>query len=447
MNLFEKQLKKEAEKIKLKARERLELRDRVLSFMQYHPVATAAKLTPLARPRRRAVEAFSYLYVRPWKFGAAASAMAVVMIVGVSAAAERTAPGDVLYPVKVQVNEEILSQLSFSPYGRVEWETRRVERRIAEARLLAKEGKLTSEVEAQITGAVKEHTDSARRGLAEMRQDNADDAAVAQVVFESALDVQTAVLATDEANRADDDDAITQLATLVQDTKDTLRAERGTTTMTSYERFLGSVEESTTRAHELFLSISSSINDEEHADIQRRLEDIGRQIESAKEQYDASAPEEATDTLKDALSNTQKLIAYMTDIDVRRSVELESLVPKKLTREERMERAQASRAAIAETLAEVRPIIASSSKDALIEKLEFEIHELDEDLEAIDAALSSEELEGAEKLLGEAEELAKDLRALFETLGVPEKGSEVPLEEPIASSTVAGTTTQEVVAE
>ena len=55
-----------------------------------------------------------------------------------------------LYLVKVHFNEEIRSTLALSPYEKVAWETKRIERRIAEARLLASEGNLTDELGAGV---------------------------------------------------------------------------------------------------------------------------------------------------------------------------------------------------------------------------------------------------------------------------------------------------------
>src|SRR5262245_9671331 len=151
MYSFEKKLKKETEKIRMRAPERAALRERVISFMEYHPMPEAAQ--PLKKIARRSAadgESFRYVRMTAWQWRSAVGVFAVLLMIGVPAAAERSVPGDVLYPVKLRVNEEVYSQLTLSPYERVQWETRRVERRIAEARLLAKEGKLTEEVEAQI---------------------------------------------------------------------------------------------------------------------------------------------------------------------------------------------------------------------------------------------------------------------------------------------------------
>ena len=55
---------------------------------------------------------------------------------GVSYAAEGAVPGDVLYPIKVSVNEEARDLVTFSPEAKADWESRLVERRLEEAEKL-----------------------------------------------------------------------------------------------------------------------------------------------------------------------------------------------------------------------------------------------------------------------------------------------------------------------
>ncbi|MEZ4200705.1 MAG: hypothetical protein R3B69_03975 [Candidatus Paceibacterota bacterium] len=95
------------------------------------------------------------------------------------------------YPVKVGFNEEVRSTLALSPYQKVEWETTRLERRIAEARLLASEGKLTPEVEAEMAEAVKAHNDAAQKEIASIRATDSEEAALASIALSSALTVQS----------------------------------------------------------------------------------------------------------------------------------------------------------------------------------------------------------------------------------------------------------------
>lgn len=320
MTDFEKNLKAAAGKIRLKANEKRELRARVLSYMEYHPLPE-----PLGGVRKRPQTVKQYFaFIEGWHARAFAGFVTLLIIAGVPAVAERAVPGDVLYPVKVRVNEEVLAQLSMGSYEKMEWEARRVERRIAEARLLAKEGKLTDEVEAQITETVKEHTASAEKELALLRESDADEAQVAQIVLETKFDVQSALLATGATSTTD----IDSIAIAVEEATDTLRAiAKDEASRSSYERFLTRTEESIAYSRELWSSIEPGATPEERVQIDRRLAAVGRRVAEAQTLFAESRTKEAIDELKDALRGSERLIAFMTDIDVRESVALDTLVP------------------------------------------------------------------------------------------------------------------------
>ncbi len=443
MERFEKKVKNVASKIRLKADERRALRERVLSYMEYHPLPAKVRMAEPAKRKATKLallsENFFYIQFKSWQISGAVGALAVLLVVGVPFAAENTVPGDVLYPVKVRVNEEVYSQLSLSSYEKVAWETRRVERRIAEARLLAKEGKLTNEAEAEITENVKEHTANAQKELAQLRENDADEAAVAQVVLESAFDVQSAVLDTDHASSTEGEEQIRTLASTVRDARASLTVgEQDVPSLSSYERFAARVEESTTRAQEYFLSLESSLDKDGRTDIKRRLEDIDRRIIVAHGLYGASSTGEAIDGLKDALRDTQKLISFMTDIDVRYSVSVETLVPKELTAEERRALAEALRTQILKDVDIITVRAASSTDEGLSEKITIGLSEIAARLAIIDEAFASgTAIEEVEAELVAAEAMVQDLLALTAIFEMPI----LPLETPEEVPSVAGTTT------
>jgi hypothetical protein len=355
-------------------------------------------------------------------------------------------PGDVLYPVKVRFNEEIRSSLSFGGYQKIAWETARVERRIAEARLLASEGKLTEEAQAAIEEEVQAHTEAAQKELAQLREDDEEDAVVAQVVLESALGVQSFVL---DLHTQDDTSSSTGrdirgIAGVVKEALDGVVATKVGTSTPSYERLVARVELETTRAQELFASVSESASNEEKLEIERRIEDKNRIISLAHTSFEEGQEDVAIQYLKTALSNTQKLITFMTDIDVRETVELETLVPKTLTQEERSDE-------VGNLLVEIALIIESlefrvaamSTEDPVYEKAALGLDEVvvlhASATEAFQSA-NNEVVNGieypsydvAETFALQARGLAEDLKHMTEHVGA----IETPIEE-IATSTEA----------
>lgn len=196
MKRFSEQFHTKAQSVKLQAVEREELRNRVISYMEYHPIDASVK--PLSSKSITSNQ-FSYIrfpFVAVTKWSAVA---AVFVLVAVPVLAEQSVPGDKLFAVKVRFNEEVISTLKLSPYEKVEWETERLNRRIAEARLLANEGKLTEEVEAEIVAAVQEHTESVEAGIEEIREDDADQAVLASIELNTTLQMQSETLQNDES--------------------------------------------------------------------------------------------------------------------------------------------------------------------------------------------------------------------------------------------------------
>jgi hypothetical protein len=329
MKSFETEIKKYAEKTRLKAVERETVRDRILSYMEYHPLKKERiEVGVLSELQRRD---FIYIPFNTFWVKIGSGAFALMLLVGVPFLAERSVPGDVLYLVKTEVTEGIRTQLASTPFEKVELETKLMERRIAEARLLASEGKLTTEVEAKIAETVKDHAQAVQSGLAELRIDDADGAALAEIVFNSALEVQSAVLDQSDVASSSSVGSILEVVNTMRDEV----ASGGNPTTPSYDGLLARIESETTRSYEYFTTVKKSATAEEITDIERRLADIDRSIVTAKALKETDETG-AVGQMMEVLGLIQKLITFMTDIDVRETVALETLVPLIHTPEERI---------------------------------------------------------------------------------------------------------------
>lgn len=320
------------------ARERRDVRARLVSYMEYHPLSMPAvkrrvQVQPLRVYARRVAVLFGTQTVR---FRPLIGAAAVLLMIVVPVAAEKALPGDTLYPVKVHFNEGIRSQLTFSPYEKIQWEATRVERRIGEARLLAQEGKLTEENESELEATVREHATAAKAQLAELRESDAEGAAIAEVTLQSAFDVQSLALDSEEQQQASttvsNESSITGIAAIVRAARsDVASSTQVDTSVPSYARLVTRVEEDTTRIRALIQSIGNGISDEQKADIKERVTLAEEDVVRAKDMHESDDDTAAIQTLREALARTQKLIAFMSDFGLRSRVSIATLVPQPIT--------------------------------------------------------------------------------------------------------------------
>ncbi|KKU77422.1 MAG: RNA polymerase, sigma-24 subunit, ECF subfamily [Parcubacteria group bacterium GW2011_GWA2_47_64] len=95
-----------------------------------------------------------------------ALSFAIILLVSgggsVVLAAERSVPGDILYPIKVKITEPALDKLYVTAEENARWQGEKTARRLREAETLAIQGKLDEEKSRVIEEKIKEHTEEFR---------------------------------------------------------------------------------------------------------------------------------------------------------------------------------------------------------------------------------------------------------------------------------------------
>ena len=142
-------IQKEARKIALTSDERESMRLRLEGVIQ------AEHLTRGEGGGLSPSPYFSYVTPR-----SAVPALVLIIVIGgggVSYAAEGTLPGDLLYPVKITVNESVRGALAFSAESKAAWHATAAERRMEEVETLADRGALSPEVRSKLEANFEDH--------------------------------------------------------------------------------------------------------------------------------------------------------------------------------------------------------------------------------------------------------------------------------------------------
>lgn len=452
MKSFDSEFKKHAEKTRLSVSEKRDLRERVSLYMEYHPLANKSVQKKTTFADAIPFESFSILKINTRVFQVAGGFFAVMLVV-IPLAAQRSVPGDVLYLVKTDITEPIQAQFSNSPYEKIEFETRLMERRIAEARTLEKKGRLTDEVRSDIAVTVKSHSDAVQTGIAELRTQDAEGAAIAQIAYSSSLDVQSAMLdkGAPQANgramavsmmamSADMEEAtpIDPILSVLNSARDEVANNQGDV-IPSFESLTARLEIETTRAYELFEVVKKSATAEEVANIERRFSDINRLTSEAQKARDESEFV-AVEQIKHVLKQTQKLILFMTDIDVRENVALEVIVPIVLSVDERMAIAQAEYADLEIVRNAIQEQLLSNTDPDIMSKVEEGMQIIDELMLTISDQLTPDNIDFVEFSLQDARMFIDDVQAIL--MVIP---TDIEIGVEISTDEEAGTSTDEVI--
>jgi hypothetical protein len=453
MKRFSEQFHTKSKSVTLSSAEKAQLRERLVSYMEYHPLPAelkSAKKASVASKSPVLNETFKMISL-PFSmiFKSSAIAAAFVLVL-VPFMAEQSVPGDTLYAVKVQFNEEVRSTLMFDSYQKVEWETRLVNRRIAEARLLESEGRLTDEVEAEVAQAVRTHTQNAQKEIEIMRGLDADEATIASIEFDSNLEAQAASLKGDAVEEGSQLSmaATTELkpVNLIANAVDESRAltEQPTASTTpSYAKLIARVEQNTTRMYELSDKLVS-LNPNTKENVARRIQDIERSVEKAIEKSQENESE-AQDILIDVLKRTQKLIVFMTDFEVSDTIDIEELVPVVLTSDEEVAEITVYKKEIVQKRADIDALLNETEKNSdFTDKIENGLGKIDALVIAINESTTFSEIKA---YAIEAIALADDMQLLLESDSAVGTGTEVPDQTLIQSTSTASSTASTSIAE
>lgn len=100
--------------------------------------------------------------------------VAVVTIIftggGFALVAEGALPGEALYSIKVNFNEEVRDAIALHPSQKAQWSAEKARRRLQEAETLSTQGRLSENLEADLQNRLIEHATEAREAMASLEE-------------------------------------------------------------------------------------------------------------------------------------------------------------------------------------------------------------------------------------------------------------------------------------
>ena len=440
MKRFNEQFTTKAKEVKLTAAERDDLRERVVAYMEYHPLPTSKKqevsgritdVTPAPLAKEGHSRARSWAFFKMPYTGSFFGGLAVLLLVVVPIMAERAMPGDMLYSVKVGFNEEVRSTIARSPYQTVEWETERINRRLTEIQVLAREGRLTDEHELQAAEAVRNHSRSVRESIEEIRAVDEDEAAMAEITLSALFDVHLAILSAQQEGEEEDikvaidttfgtstDENVLETSTTSERRSQLLAAiESSRSDVTAvhdvdrptYTGLLRRIEIETRRAYELLSVVADVADDTALTSITRRLDDIERKVQTARSAHEEGELMESRIRLTEALTSARKVITFLTNIEVRNSIDLDVLIPIEYTATELAEQLHFKRERLQVRYEYVVSVLDEHATGTVREQATTSLERMSQQFASSSQAIVDEEFAVAGTLLSDIEQTLDEI--------------------------------------
>ncbi len=284
--------------IKLSESSRSRIEETLLSYARFHSVRAERGSRSIEQVPSRTSSITRLLSIRIRSM-TALLLIALMIGGGTSYAAEGAVPGDALYSLKTEVNEQVKSAFTVSNQAEAQLEARFAEERLVEAEKLAARGQLDEEASAQLSARLKTHYENAetRSEQAESEGDYESSAAV-RASLEGAFRAHADILANLNQNIKGNAGA-SLIAEIRGYANDSAHAQATATVDTSRDvkaQVSGIIEASEiviTKAQRALSNAEGKIEAETYTRIEAHMKEAVAAEASAKSAFDTNAYTEA----------------------------------------------------------------------------------------------------------------------------------------------------------
>lgn len=321
---------KNIKNVSLSKKEKENIRTVLRAFIATHPVGVREGFFARLTSQKDQRSIFQQIY----------KTMPIVLLIalllggGAAAYADTSLPGDVLYPVKVNVNEEVRGWLAVSDDSEARLQVRLAERRLEEAEKLASEDRLNDDARAKIEANFEDHATRVNARIEAMEDDSRGSTNAVEVSsqFEASLKAHEEILNRlfekkegsddDDSNNDDSDENISSIVArvrLASDNIDRVRGEAETRVALSSE---ADVKVSADRAERLaeekirdveaYMEKTPSATVATYVEVREKLSLSKKLLESGKQYMDQGAYGKAFITFQESWNVAQKAWVVLT---------------------------------------------------------------------------------------------------------------------------------------
>lgn len=168
MKKFFKQLKKE----QLSKQEKEIMKNGLYLFMEKNPIASPANETPSR------IDFFA-VFKTHHRFAFVGATLVIILLVmsGTAYAAEESLPGDLLYPIKINVTEKVRTALIKNPERLATWEAKKTERRLEEIEKITARGNFDQEKQEQLEDNLSKQAEITRTRIERLENNGSNEKA------------------------------------------------------------------------------------------------------------------------------------------------------------------------------------------------------------------------------------------------------------------------------
>ncbi|MDP2648939.1 MAG: DUF5667 domain-containing protein [Patescibacteria group bacterium] len=306
-------LNKKGEEFALSADERARMRSVVEQYMEIKPLRAPAS------HEGRGAGAWG-----GWFFSPRPVALTLVLILfassaGVTSAAEGSLPGDLLYPIKINVNEPVRGALALSSEARADWASKVAGTRIREVATLAAEGRLDATTTAAARASFESHAELAIQSIGQEASTSPDGSAEDAIMLESQLGEYERLLAEVGKSAHADVGALSssvraqgaRVAELREHAERTLAMTDDSDKTISAARMRDSARARLDIFSNLARSAFSSLSPSSASAVALRLEHASATIANGEDLLGKNDAREALGAFRNALSATERLGVYL----------------------------------------------------------------------------------------------------------------------------------------